>query len=153
MIICASPNYLAQHGTPATPNDLKSHTMLGYNRTSPAANFIRPNGPEDGPGEKVISLRLPPKLVSNNGDYLCAAACDGLGIAFLPSFMVWHQIKNGQLIPILQDYQLPALSAYAIYPQTRHLSQRVRTFIDFLVAEFAGAPKWDKIIAAHSRSD
>ncbi len=61
----------------------------------------------------------------------------------MPTFIVYKAIESGQLIPLLTDYQYSQLTAYAIYPQTRHLSQRVRAFVDFLVQRFEGSPYWD----------
>ncbi len=139
LITCASPEYLKNNALPVEPADLRHHDILEYNHTGAATHFIDPRG-------KAINLRLTSKLVSNNGDYLCAAVSSGLGISFLPTFMVWKHIQEGSIIPILKEYQLPSLSAYAIYPQTRHLSQRVRLFIDFLVEKFGTEPHWDQLI-------
>nr|WP_280142046.1 LysR substrate-binding domain-containing protein [Nitrosomonas aestuarii] len=71
------------------------------------------------------------------------AAVNGLGIILIPSFIVYREIERGALVPLLTNYTCPKLTAYAIYPQTRYLSQRVRVFIDFLVAQFKGTPYWD----------
>jgi DNA-binding transcriptional LysR family regulator len=62
----------------------------------------------------------------------------------LRSFIAAEAIRHGNLVPLLTDYQWPITPAYAIYPPTRHLSYRVRTFIDFLVERFAGTPQWDR---------
>lgn len=140
LVHCASPAYLEKYGTPNSPEDLKNHDILGYNINSGSmTNFIDRNNKEH-------SLRLPAKLISNSGDYLCAACLAGLGISRLPSFMIWQHIKAGSLVEIMPDFITPPLNAYAIYPQTHHLSQRVRVFIDFLAKIFEGKPHWDECI-------
>ena len=66
-----------------------------------------------------------------------------MGIILVPSFIAYKEIERGTLVPVLKDYKVPPIAAYAIYPQTRHLSQRVRAFVDFLVKRFEGIPYWD----------
>ena len=68
---------------------------------------------------------------------------DGQGIIIVPSFIAYKEIEQGDLVPVLKDYKTPQIDAYAMYPQTRHLSQRVRAFVDFLVKRFDGTPYWD----------
>ena len=82
-------------------------------------------------------------MIANNGDFLCEAAVAGLGVAILPTFMIWREMEQGRLVYVLPDCSLPSVNAYAVYPQTLHLSQRVRTFIDFLSERFSGEPYWD----------
>lgn len=60
-----------------------------------------------------------------------------------PTFILHRAITAGQLVPILTDVPWPEIAAYAVYPQTRYLSARVREFIDFLAQRFAGEPYWD----------
>lgn len=135
---CASPAYLARHGTPQTPNALRDHQCLVYTYlTNPRTWSYR-----DRTGNE-ISIRVQPYIEANNGDYLSAAAIAGHGIVRQPRFICYAAIARGELVPILTDYPIPALNAYAIYPPTRHLSQRVRAFVDFLVARFAGTPYWE----------
>jgi len=66
-----------------------------------------------------------------------------MGIILVPSFIVYKEIKNGTLVPLFNNYKTHHIDAYAIYPQTRHLSLRVRAFVDFLVKRFEGTPYWD----------
>ncbi|WP_239507205.1 LysR substrate-binding domain-containing protein, partial [Stenotrophomonas maltophilia] len=67
----------------------------------------------------------------------------GRGIALLPTFLVGPHLQAGRLTALLTDYTAPELTLYAIYPPTRHLSVKVRLFIDFLVQRFGGRPAWD----------
>ena len=70
-------------------------------------------------------------------------AVAGHGIVSSPTFISWKAIATGDLVPVLSDYKLPQLNAYAVYPQIRYLSQRTRILIDFLVERFGDNPYWD----------
>ena len=72
----------------------------------------------------------------------------GHGLVFLPVFLAYQEIEKGELITLFNDSPRWQLNAYAIYPQTRHLSQRVRVFMDFLAKRFEGVPYWDECLAA-----
>ena len=137
-VICASPAYLKHMGTPQSPDELTDHQCLVYSllRDFEHWQLIDANG-------KVIKTKIRPYLKASTGEFLRDAAVDGLGIILVPSFIAYQEIERGTLVPILKDYQPPQLEAYAIYPQTRYLSQRVRVFIDFLVKRFKGTPYWD----------
>jgi len=139
-LLCASPTYLDQRGRPKTPNDLVNHDILHYATGSIAPWKIT------SPDGLTSSIRLPTKMSANNGDFLKEAATASHGLAVLPSFMVWQDIENGRLEHVMADHEFPTLNAYAVYPETRHLSQKVRAFIDFLSDRFKGDPHWDKFI-------
>jgi DNA-binding transcriptional LysR family regulator len=83
-------------------------------------------------------------MQANNGNLLTIAASDGLGIVMQPTFIAHEAIKAGNLVPILDEYAWPETTAYAVYPPARHLSHRVRAFIDFLADYFAATPYWDR---------
>ncbi len=138
LVLCASPDYLKRNGTPQRPEDLMSHEILHY-ASAPDYTWRF-----TGPDGKQTNLKLPPKITANNGDYLCGAAVAGLGLSVIPTFMAWKEIENGNLVCLMSDYTFPSLNAYAVYPQTRHLSKRVRAFIDTLVEAFKDEPYWDK---------
>jgi DNA-binding transcriptional LysR family regulator len=131
--LCASPDYLARHGTPARADDLASHAGLVYsNLANPGLwSYVRPDGQ---PG----SVQVPVKLRANNGDFLCRAAIAGQGVILHPTFYLSDAIRTGELVPLLTDHAWPELNAYALYPPTRHLSRRVRAFVDFLAEKLAG---------------
>jgi len=137
--VCASPDYLAKNGTPQDLQDLKNHAGLYYAYS-----------PSSGSGWKLIDkrgreevVRLPVKMIANNGDFLQDMAIAGHGLAALPTFIAAENIRSGKLVTLLGNYSFPPLNAFLIYPQTRHLPKRVRAFIDFLTAHFAGEPYWD----------
>jgi len=140
-VMCASPDYLDRMGTPVVPEDLLTHHCLVYNllRDYETWHF------QDNKGN-LLSAKINPYLKSSNGEFLRAAAVNGLGITYIPAFIMYKEIERGRLVPIMREYIRPKIEAYAIYPQTRHLSQRVRAFVDFLVKRFEGIPYWDKCL-------
>ena len=138
-VVCASPHYLNVHGAPETPEALNDHQCLVYsNREDPGRwNY------EDADGNKN-SVAVTQMMTASSGDFLCNAAAHGMGIVIQPSFIASQAIRSGNLVPILTDYNFALIPAYAVYPPTRHLSFRVRAFIDFLVERFSGTPQWDR---------
>lgn len=137
-VVCASPDYLARRGTPRHPNDLRDHDCLTYDHLATGTQW-KLSGPD---GDHWIQVSW--TLCANNGEVLGDAAIKGRGIALLPTFLVGPHLQAGRLSAILTDYKAPDLTLYAIYPPTRHLSVKVRLFIDFLVERFGGRPSWDK---------
>jgi len=140
-VMCASPAYLQHMGTPQAPEELIQHRCLVYNLISNSDNW----NVYDATGQ-LLKTRIIPYLKASNGEFLRDAAVDGLGIVLLPAFIVYREIERGALVPVLTGYHYTQLAAYAIYPQTRHLSQRVRAFVDFLSQRFEGMPYWDSCL-------
>jgi len=138
LILCASPAYLDAHGTPLTPDDLKRHALLGYNIGAGTALKLK-----DPQGNEHL-VQTSSRMVANNGDFLRDMALAGHGIVLLPTFIAWQALANGALKPVLETYLPAQLSAWAVYPQTRYLSQRARVFIDFLIDRFGETPYWDQ---------
>ena len=136
-VASASPEYLREHGTPTHPDQLNQHKEIRYgNRREQGWTYT---GPDGRPGR----IDIPSTLIATNGEFLKDAAVRGHGIVIEPQFIVYEEIRNGKLVEILSDYQWPLLSAYAVYPHNRHLSRRVRAFVDFLVDRFKGVPYWE----------
>ena len=125
-------------GEPQTPNELIDHQCLVYSllRDFDTWHLTDNNG-------KEIRTKIHPILKASTGEFLKDAAVDDQGIILVPSFIAYKEIERGALVTVLKNYRTPQLDAYAIYPQTRHLSQRVRAFVDFLVNRFEGMPYWD----------
>ena len=138
-VVCASQRYLDAHGTPATPDDLSAHDCLIYSNLAEPTRWVC----RDKAGN-THRVEVSPVMSASSGDFLCAAAAEGLGIAMQPTFIAGEAISRGDLVPILTEYDWPVTPAYAVYPPTRHLSYRVREFIDYLADYFAGTPYWDK---------
>jgi DNA-binding transcriptional LysR family regulator len=87
-------------------------------------------------------VRVAGSVHGNNGEILAAIAAEGVGIAFEPDFIVNPPIKVGKLVPILKSFQPGPSPIYAIYPSRRHLSAKVRAFVDFLTERFSGKQDW-----------
>jgi DNA-binding transcriptional LysR family regulator len=138
-VLCASPAYLETHGTPQTAAELAGHAGLVYSNLLDPGLWIY-HGPDGQPGQ----VRIPVRLAASSGEFLMRAAIAGEGLLLLPTFYVHAALASGQLVRVLSDHHWPELSAYAVYPPTRHLSNRVRTLIDFLVERLAGEPNWDR---------
>jgi len=140
-VACASPAYLAKHGNPREPADLAHHRCLGYryDQSRDEWQFDNATGP--------ASVRVHAGLQANNGDALRVAALYGVGVAMLPSFIVGPDLAGGQLVAILPGYTVPELAIHALYPHSRHLSAKVRSFVDFLVPRFGERPAWDAWMA------
>lgn len=138
-VVCASPDYLAAHGEPATPDELSAHDCLAYGNLAEPGTwaYTDPAGVR-----RRVDVRV--ALRATSGDLLCQAAVQGLGIVLQPTFLAGAWICSGKLVPILTGYSWPVSPAWAVYPPTRHLSVRVREFIDFLAEKFSGVPYWDE---------
>ena len=138
-VVCAAPHYLKSHGEPQAPEDLSGHDCLVYTNLPDPDNwrYVDPDGNQKSIAVKSI-------LSASSGDFLTNAASHGMGIVIQPTFIAAEAIRRGSLVPVLTDYDWPTTPAHAVYPPTRHLSYRVRAFIDFLAARFSGTPPWDK---------
>lgn len=139
-VVCASPEYLARHGRPRKAADLANHVALRYTNVPDAPwQYRAPDGSEG-------TVRVRSGIEANNGDFLRDCAIAGLGILRQPTFIVYRAIEEGHLEPLLTDHHWPEFNAYALYPSARHLSQRVRVFVDFLQARFGDNPYWDRCL-------
>jgi DNA-binding transcriptional LysR family regulator len=137
-VICASPAYLRDNGVPEHPASLRDHRCLIYSNLDDADRWTWRNE-----NDEIESVRLNCVLAANSGDMLRKVASGGLGVVMLPMFIAYAAIRRGELTPILANYRWPAATAFAIYPPARHLSYRVRAFIDYLVEYFDGTPYWN----------
>ena len=138
LMLCASPAYLQAHGLPGSPDDLHAHQLLHYDIGGGPTLRLG-----DGRGGE-LSLPVKPRLTANNGDFLRDMAIAGHGIVVSPTFIVWQALALGELVPVLESYWPPPISAYAVYPQSRFLPRRARVLIDFLAERFGENPYWDQ---------
>ncbi len=129
-LMAASPGYLSKHGTPRTLEDLQHHKLLIYTYAN-NPNELRFT--KDGAQRTVTVKGL---LESNDGQILRAAALDGMGILVQPTYILYEDIVAGRLVPVLDDWDLPRLNINLAYPSRKHLSAKVRTFIDFMAEHF-----------------
>ena len=129
--ICASPVYLSRAGTPQTPADLASHQCLNFLPGSYRSRWPTCDGDH-------IDTQEPKALIAaNNGDMLSTLAAQGLGLARLADYHIADQIANGQLVTVLDSYQLDREPIYAVFASKRHLSARVRVFLEFVSERLA----------------
>jgi DNA-binding transcriptional LysR family regulator len=131
VLLVAAPGYLRTNGAPATPSDLSQHNCLVYTAAS-RANEWTLAGP-DGV-EHAVAVRG--TLQANTNVALRAAAVAGLGIANAASFIVREELERGKLVEVLPGYVPKARELYALYPQNRHLSPKVRAFVDYAASVY-----------------
>ncbi len=126
-ILCAAPDYLAVHGEPSTADALLHHSRLTLGERSDARPWCltSPNG-------KSFRIPDPGRLHLNSGEALRQAAAEGLGVAYLPSFLVGPDIAAGRLRALLTDHNTDEIVVRAIYPSRRHLAGKVRMLVDDL---------------------
>ncbi|MFM2403163.1 MAG: HTH-type transcriptional regulator DmlR [Pseudomonadota bacterium] len=135
LVLCASPEYLARHGTPRTPADLAGHTTFAYKLLASGDQwpFEGPDGP--------LTVKVNPRMRSNSGDSCCVAALQHQGIVLQPSFMVGRHLASGALVELLADHRSRELGIHAVWPSRRQLAPKVRLMVEYLVAAFR-QPGW-----------
>ena len=131
---CASPQYLAEHGEPKTPEDLERHECLTYLLpvTGEARDWVfAHNG-------QAMSRKVAGRLNINNAESLLEAAVAGAGIAMISNFIAADALRDGKLRRILTDYVVEGPSVYVVYLPRRNISAKVRAFIEFLTVIVTG---------------
>jgi DNA-binding transcriptional LysR family regulator len=134
LVCCASPAYVARHGAPRTPDDLARHHCLTYTYAPDTWRF---RGPDR---EHAVAVSGPAR--ANNGEMLTALAVAGMGIDLEPDIVVAPHVRDGTLVRLLPDYKPASMPIMAVYSSRRHLSAKVRSFIDFIAERFAAEPAW-----------
>ncbi len=137
LVPVASTKFLNDYGIPETTKDLESLPMFGYMLSSDYLHYTDPQG---------IIGHIKPKIVHScsDGDFIAELISKGIGYSILPTFIAYKYIANNRLVPLLPDYTWGNENAYVVYPSNRHLSRRVRVFIDHLTMNFENTPYWDK---------
>ena len=120
----ASPEYLARAGTPETPAELRAHHCLNF-----LPGSFRSRWPLQD-GAQIDTVEPKALIAANNGDVLAALALMGQGIARLADYHIDAELKSGQLVTVLADHELDREPIYAVFASKRHLSPRVRLFLD-----------------------
>jgi DNA-binding transcriptional LysR family regulator len=137
-VVCASPAYLARHGTPRTPDELARHNCL--TTTDFAMNWDY-KGPDGKPG----SVRVIGRYSCDNWEVLREWALAGLGIALKSTWDVHRLLVDGSLVEVCPGYTFHSdVAIYAVYPSRRFLPAKTRVFIDFLAESFGPDPYWDQ---------
>ncbi len=140
LIVCASPEYLEESGTPQSPDDLDEHVCLGmmnHQVFSPDWTF-NINGKE-----KIIDINSN-YLKSNIADSLRVAAINGSGLIQLPSYMIGLDIQSGKLKPVLEKFEPKPTPINLIYAHRKHMSVKIRSFVEYMQGYFETPPYWDK---------
>ncbi|OUS23484.1 LysR family transcriptional regulator ['Osedax' symbiont bacterium Rs2_46_30_T18] len=136
-VLAASPGYLKARGNPKKPQDLTTGHVKLYYRGAPENWQFR------GKQGQLISIKLPTAITANNGNFLLQSAIDGIGLIYTPDFICYKAMRLGQLTSLLNEYLTDIeVPVYAIYPQNRHLSHRVRSLVDYLAQYFGEQPYW-----------
>ncbi|EKM32721.1 bacterial regulatory helix-turn-helix, lysR family protein, partial [Vibrio harveyi] len=142
-IVVASPEYLAQHGTPQSPEELVNHecvTLAGLENWV----FETPEG--------QYSMRASGSFRTDNGDAMRDACIDGLGVSINSIWSVYKQLQKGELVEILQDYPLVMnASIWAVYPSSRLIAPKVRAFIDYFAEYYGQPPYWELELAEQQK--
>ena len=138
-VVCGSPAYFKKHGVPASPEELKNHNCLINQSLTP-----RDHWQFNSPGGETIVVKVNGSLHANVADALRIAALSGLGLVILPTYMVGQDIRKKRLQAVLTDYVPAPLEIHAVYPHRKHLSAKVRTFVDFLHDRFHPKPYWEE---------
>lgn len=136
-IICAAPSYLERHGIPSAPEELLHHNCLTLYTVSRFNDWEF----EGTDGNRV--LHVAGNFQANTADALYKAAIAGIGLARLSTWLVAPDIRAGRLVSVLPQYTHEKSAYYALYPHRRHLSRKVRAFVDFLVEKFTPMPPWE----------
>lgn len=137
LILCASPSYFEQYGRPETPQDLPNYPSIIYTRHGYDNRWRY----QDNNG-KTGTAALKQGFAANNAEMMLEACLQGLGITILPIFAVATYLKSGQLVEVFPDHRsYPERGIYATFPQNRHLSVKVRLFVDWL-SECSKAFPW-----------
>ncbi|WED29474.1 LysR family transcriptional regulator [Vibrio sp. DW001] len=125
-VVCASPKYITQHGIPNTPEDLSNHNCLYYSLFQAGVEWTF--------FQDKQKIKIEPKgnFVVNNSDAIADALLQGLGICQMPTFLVYEYLANGQLVTLLDHYSLPNHAIFAVYPERKHLPEKVNVFINFM---------------------
>lgn len=135
--ICGAPAYLKQHGLPKIPADLAKHNCLTYSYAATGDEWRM----KDRHGA-LHTVKVSGSLRASNGDMAKLAALEGVGLIRQPRFLVGDDLRAGRLVEVLADYHAVELGIYAVYPSRKHLSAKVRVFVDYLTETFALKSEW-----------
>ncbi|ABC23057.1 LysR family transcriptional regulator [Rhodospirillum rubrum] len=141
-MVYGSPDYLRRMGTPETPHDLTAHRCIAYRyRPGPQGWLFERDGIR-------LDITVTGPLTANNSESLHKMILGGSGLAMLPTWMAYSDVKSGLLVPLLGDWTMSPTSLesaiHVVYPESRHLSAKVRAFIDFMADHIGKPPYWER---------
>lgn len=137
-VICAAPSYIEANGMPRSPEDLLEHNCL---RLSTVSSWNDWEFECDG---SLRVLKVCGNFEANSADAIYHATLAGLGIARLSTYLVAGDLRTGKLVRVLPEYTHEKADLFAIFPERRNLSPKVRAFVDYLVEQFSGSPPWER---------
>jgi len=132
-LLCASPDYLARHGTPRVPSDLTQHNCIGIRQGEEAYGVWRLSS---GRGKSAVTevVKTRGNLTTNDGEIAVIWALDGHGVVMRSQWDIAPHLASGRLVQVLPQFHTPDADIYAVYPQRHQLAARVRAFVDFVAA-------------------
>jgi DNA-binding transcriptional LysR family regulator len=134
--LVATPAYLKKRGRPKSPEDLKQHDCLFFGSGRDTMDLRLQNG------DKSVHVTLAARMIVSDLDILAAATTAGLGIALLPAFGCVDDIRARRLERVLRDWNTPSTPVQLVYPSTRHLSPKVKSFVDHVQSQMT-PPPWE----------
>ncbi len=132
-LLCASPAYLARHGTPKVPHDLTKHHCIGIRQGEEAYGVWRLTSGR-GKTATTHAVKTRGHLTTNDGEIAVNWALDGHGILMRAEWDIARYLKNGRLVQVLPQFHTPDADVHAVYPQRHQLAARVRAFVDFVAS-------------------
>jgi DNA-binding transcriptional LysR family regulator len=141
-VACASPEYLAHHGRPEIPEDLRKHNCLLFQFWNTPAQWHFLNKEQ-----QFVGVRVGNEISCNNSLALREMLLAGAGVTMAPTFLIANDIVNGRVEIVLHDYSIKPLTIYAVYPHRQYLAAKVRAFLEYLSTHIEpDMPYWDVAI-------
>jgi DNA-binding transcriptional LysR family regulator len=138
LTLVATPEYLQKNGVPTQPQDLTSHHAISFSRMK-NWDFHTASG-------ENTNVNVNARIISNDIHCIHKFILSGLGIGKLPSLVCADDIKAGRLKPLLCDWMYGTSPIHVVYPSNRHLSIKVRAFVDFIVERLREDAPWDNLV-------
>jgi DNA-binding transcriptional LysR family regulator len=126
-VVCASPDYLKEHGVPKNPADLTGHNIVVASAVTPSLDWRFYSG------KKMLRVKVKPQLTITNNEAAIVTAIDGFGMTRLLSYQIAPYVASGQIKIVLSAYEPPCLPIHVLHREGRQVSAKVRTFVDLLV--------------------
>ena len=137
-VVCASPAYLAEHGRPRVATDLAGHSILLYRRGEHVHTWRLP----DATG-RTVDVPLPARLLLDDLETMADAAAAGMGLAWLPQWLVRERLRSGTLVAVLEESAGAVMACHALWPAAGPMPLRLREAVDALVARLPGLTALD----------
>ncbi|MEI2417407.1 LysR substrate-binding domain-containing protein [Orrella sp. JC864] len=138
-LLCAAPGYLARHGTPRTPADLKHHNCIGIRQGEQAYGAWRLTAGR-GRQARTVTVKTYGNLATNDGEIAVRWALDGHGILMRAEWDIARYLANGQLVQVLPQYATPDADIYVVYDPRHQSAARVRAFVEFAARALSSPP-------------